>query len=364
MLPGYVDENGSAVLSGWTEGGWDDAVFLKGYQWPFDSRKTEFSSRVDLAVYAAIARGRGAFLDYRRKDEPGRLARLSPEARAYLAKSGAAQDTPFARLWHMNPEAAELFRAHGIDLETELLPVAVCAQHQNGGLCVDAWWRASVPGLFCAGEAAGAFGAYRPGGSALNETQVGSLRAAEWIAARGVPAPAAFAEETLGQIASEIGFLRGAKDAACEDAADTHAYLKRQFSLCAGPVRSVSGMRSLCAWVQKRRGKRFAGDPREAVRLRDALDCAAATLSAMIAQAEHMPAPCGHIVSDAPVAPDMTLPAPDDRFFGYCVETELPPDGEGAHSAVRPVRPLPESGDAWFENVWRDYRDGKIFDIK
>ena len=32
-----------------------DNVFLKGYQWPFDSRKAAGSSRVDLAVQREIA---------------------------------------------------------------------------------------------------------------------------------------------------------------------------------------------------------------------------------------------------------------------------------------------------------------------
>jgi succinate dehydrogenase/fumarate reductase flavoprotein subunit len=69
-----------------------------------------------------------------------------------------------------------------IDLKTEYLEIAVCAQHCNGGVSVDENWESTVNGLYAAGEAAGTFGVYRPGGSALNSTQVGSLRAAEHIA--------------------------------------------------------------------------------------------------------------------------------------------------------------------------------------
>ena len=47
---------------------------------------------------------------------------------------------------------------------------------------MDANWQSEIEGLYVAGEAAGTFGVYRPGGSALNSTQVGSLRAAEHIA--------------------------------------------------------------------------------------------------------------------------------------------------------------------------------------
>ena len=42
------------------------AVFLKGYQWPFDARKAKSgSSRIDLLVQNEIARGRRVFLDFR-----------------------------------------------------------------------------------------------------------------------------------------------------------------------------------------------------------------------------------------------------------------------------------------------------------
>jgi succinate dehydrogenase/fumarate reductase flavoprotein subunit len=49
-------------------------------------------------------------------------------------------------------------------------------------VAVDENWESEIKGLYSAGEAAGTFGVYRPGGSALNSTQVGSLRAAEHIA--------------------------------------------------------------------------------------------------------------------------------------------------------------------------------------
>src|SRR5690625_7085700 len=70
-----------------------------------------------------------------------------------------------------------------VDLEQEMLEVDVCAQHNNGGLVVDAWWQSNLPGFFPVGEAGGAHGGYRPGGSALNSGQVGATRAAQFIAA-------------------------------------------------------------------------------------------------------------------------------------------------------------------------------------
>jgi succinate dehydrogenase/fumarate reductase flavoprotein subunit len=86
----------------------------------------------------------------------------------------------------MNAPAIELYRSRGIDLYSELLEIDMCAQHNNGGFSVDVNYESSsVKNLFISGEAAGVFGIHRPGGSALNSTQVGSLRAAEYISKMG-----------------------------------------------------------------------------------------------------------------------------------------------------------------------------------
>ena len=39
-------------------------IFLKGYQWPFDTRKTEGSSKVDILVAEQIKRGNRVYLDF------------------------------------------------------------------------------------------------------------------------------------------------------------------------------------------------------------------------------------------------------------------------------------------------------------
>ncbi|MBR7098437.1 MAG: FAD-binding protein, partial [Clostridia bacterium] len=159
-------------------------IFLKGYQWPFDTRKVDGSSKVDLLVADEIKKGNRVYLDF--LNNPKGLERgfevLSREAYTYLARSGALFGTPIERLKKMNEGAIELYADHGIDLYNEYLEIAVCAQHCNGGVAVDENWQSDVNGLYVAGEAAGTFGVYRPGGSALNSTQVGSLRAAEHIA--------------------------------------------------------------------------------------------------------------------------------------------------------------------------------------
>ena len=163
-------------------------IFLKGYQWPFDTRKTLGSSKIDLLVAEEIKKGNRVYLDFLNnpKGLENGFDALPKEAYTYLEKSGALFGTPIERLEKMNEGAIELYGEHGIDLYSERLEIAVCAQHCNGGVAVDENWQSNVEGLYVAGEAAGTFGVYRPGGSALNSTQVGSLRAAEHIVKKSI----------------------------------------------------------------------------------------------------------------------------------------------------------------------------------
>lgn len=190
-LPRYlsVDRNGNEreFLREYfsTPGQMLDTMFLKGYQWPFDVRKVGASSRIDLLVHhETVNRKNRVYMDFTREPwglEDG-FSQLGAEAREYLQNSGALIQTPINRLRAMNEKAIGLYARNGIDLYREPLEIAVCAQHCNGGLDVDLNWETSIRGLYAAGEAAGTFGIYRPGGSALNSTQTGSLRAAEHIA--------------------------------------------------------------------------------------------------------------------------------------------------------------------------------------
>ncbi len=161
-------------------------VFLKGYQWPFDSRKIlEGSSVIDLLVYReTVMRGRKVYLDFTKN--PFGLtdidySKLSSEAFAYLNNGGACFGTPIERLLKMNTPAVDFYKGRGRYIEKEYLEIALCAQHNNGGISVDAWWKTKVNGLFAVGECAGTHGITRPGGSALNAGQVGALRAAIYI---------------------------------------------------------------------------------------------------------------------------------------------------------------------------------------
>ena len=69
-------------------------LFLKGYQWPFDSRKVmDGSSVIDLLVYQeCVMKQRRVFLDYRKNPfglQEIEFEKLSAEARKYLENAGA-----------------------------------------------------------------------------------------------------------------------------------------------------------------------------------------------------------------------------------------------------------------------------------
>ena len=227
-------------------------VFLKGYQWPFDPRKVVGgSSLVDILVYIeTVVKGRRVFLDYRSDPADFDFKALSDEARTYLANSKALAATPIKRLEIMNPGAIQLYKDHNIDIRTEPLEIAVCAQHNNGGLAANHWWESvNLKHLFPVGEVNGSHGVYRPGGSALNAGQVGSLRAAEFIAKR------------YGEWTVEQKDVKRAAEAALEE---TLAYLNRcrvskttwkqarsemqaRMTEAAAHIRAPEGLKKACA---------------------------------------------------------------------------------------------------------------------
>ena len=156
------------------DGRLNSMVFLKGYQWPFDVRKVpEGSSIVDLLVHKETSeKGRRVFLDFRSNPQNLDFDALSVEAKDYLERSGALFGTPLERLEKMNPGAISLYRDHNIDLAEEPLEIAVCSQHNNGGLAGDIWYESpNLKHLFPIGEVNGSHGVTRPGGSALNAGQ-------------------------------------------------------------------------------------------------------------------------------------------------------------------------------------------------
>ncbi|MDL2234414.1 FAD-binding protein, partial [Ruminococcaceae bacterium OttesenSCG-928-L11] len=343
-----------------------DRVFLKGYQWPFDVRKVkDGSSIIDILVYMETCKGRRVFLDFR--DNPGKapvdFSLLSDEAREYLEKAGACFGTPLDRLLHMNSPAVDFYRDKGVDLATEPLEIALCAQHNNGGLAVDCWWQTNVSGFFAAGEAAASHGVYRPGGSALNAGQVGSTRCAQYIAARCTGEPETELSAGLtGQIQAAMAMadaVRGENETVqdCWDKAAT------RMSQLGGPIRSREAIATAITEVRRELEDFEAAvkiaDSRhlwKAYRLRDILICQLVYLEAMAEYSSTGGKSRGSALytdmdgeKPYPSLPDTFTFALDDGGRGDQLQ-EVDYQGGQCRFTWRKVRPIPEDDD-FFENV-------------
>ena len=323
-------------------------IFLKGYQWPFDTRKLEGSSKIDLLVASEIKAGRRVYLDF--TANPSGLEKgfdvLPREAYEYLERSGALFGSPIERLEKMNRSAIELYSSHGIDLYSERLEIAVCAQHCNGGVTVDMNWQSDVKGLFAAGEAAGTFGVYRPGGSALNSTQVGALRAAEYIAAHADAgediAPAELELNTIKYGRSNISELR--EEISCE------------MSAVADFDRSTEKMKALCEKVDGLCESFFdlaviedKSRIAELYKLYDMLISVRATLSAMLCSAEKIGTHGSAMV--------------DRHKDATCKEARKTRTlTRGKVSFIEDVSPMPEP-ELWFETLLARQRKKRTEDL-
>ena len=291
-------------------------VFLKGYQWPFDPKKAEKgSSLIDLLVYCeCVEKGRKVFLDYTKNPFPIDFTKLTDEAYEYLSRAGATFGTPIERLQKMNAPAIELYKSKGVDLSNEYLEIALCAQHNNGGIAVDLWWQTSVKGLFAVGECAGTHGIARPGGSALNAGQVGSLRAAQYISKHP---DKLIDEEIFSKLVNTVEIKISS------DTAERIKIAQRRMSDNAAAVRNVEKINM--------------------------------TLITTLAELKSATDPffMDVLLTQGAVLTAMSQPNTDPQKVQ---EVEYV-NGEFKLS-TRDVRPIPED-DAFFENVWRNYRENK-----
>ena len=347
-------------------------LFLKGDQWPFDVRKiADGSSIIDILVYLETCKGRKVYLDYRTNPAGGEFSYddLLPEAREYLTRAGACFGTPIERLAHMNQPAIDFYRDKGVDLYTQPLEIALCAQHNNGGIGIDCWWQTNVKGLFAVGEAAASHGVYRPGGTALNAGQVGSTRAAQYIVARCQgDAPACFDTEAAAAL-TEMAALADACRADTGNVRALWQHAAEEMSRCGAAIRDPAQIRAYGKQVEAQLADFAqtvkAGSRTELAmlyRLRDMLLSQRAYLTAMTDYTAHGGKSRGsalHTDLTGGVKPFGQLP---DTFTFALDETENPlvqelwyEDGV-CRTAWRAPRPIPGDDD-FFENVWRSYRE-------
>lgn len=360
-------------------GAMNSMVFLKGYQWPFDSRKIAGgSSIVDILVFIeTVLKGRRVFLDFRANPEGFCFEELSLEARSYLTNSQALLDTPIMRLQKMNPGAVSLYKDHGIDITCEPLEIAVCAQHNNGGLAGNLWWESiNIKHLFPVGEVNGSHGVYRPGGSALNAGQVGGFRAADYIAARysgctmtpeSFHAAAAVALQELVPLLSQpapTGWLAEREE------------LQHRMSRAAAHIRDKNELAVAVAdaWAQWRR-LTHAGcsgvtqaDLCEALCNRQLCFAHAVYLESIRFAVESGVGSRGSCIVLDPQgvraharldAAQWSFAPENPAFREQVLETIVGGDGQ-VDSRWVPRRPMPES-DVWFETAWAAFRRGEIY---
>jgi len=366
------------------------AIFLKGYQWPFDPRKIGGcgSSLIDVLVHHETSvLGRRVFIDYTRNPAAGgklkefKLSLLSSEARSYLGRCGALLPTPLARLKKMNEPALDLFKRHGIDLSAEPLEIAVGSQHNNGGLKGNIWWETTIQGLFAAGEVMGTHGVYRPGGTALNAGQAGALRAAMFIARRsGGPPPdqTQFLEAAAGQIRSkcewaEKALLSGRNGSTLrEEALDE---IRSRMTDCGSIVRSPDRVRAEIpqAWRLYRRLQDglAAASVAELASAFKCLDLCLTHCLYLEAIGEYLDKggrsrgsflvldpsgrkPCAGLDD----AWRFKLARETDFVSRHIQEVRLEARGRVRKSWVEP-RPIPRDS-GWFETIWNDFRTDRI----
>ena len=381
VLPRFVsvDETGTEreFLSDFFEDPYEalSAVFLKGYQWPFDSRKVmEGSSVVDLLVYReCVLKKRRVYLDYR-KNPFGlpeiEYEKLSDEAYQYLHKAESCFGTPIERLAKMNQPAIDLYMGKGLNIREEMLEIALCAQHNNGGIAVDLWWQTEIPGLFAAGECAGTHGISRPGGSALNAGQVGSLRAAQYISASDrVPEPEEFellAEKTVTKHQKFCEKLLQAPANVDEKIRDSRRRMSDSGAAIRNPEamkRALTQIRAELETLDQDIGVSGKQDLYKAYKLKDQLLTQYAVLTAMADFSETVGATRGSALY---CDENGDLRQGLEELFRFRLETAGTGEkiqqvryADGICTAFwRPVRPLPADED-FFENVWRQYRENK-----
>lgn len=283
-------------------------VFLKGYQWPYNIKNR--SSEIDMLVFAECQKGRRVYLDFTKNPYDIDYKKLIPEAYDYLNKADAAFGTPIERLLKMNAPAVELYRCKGVDLTNEYLEIALCAQHNNGGIAVDMWWQSSVRGLFAVGECAGTHGISRPGGSALNSGQVGALRASQYIAAH--PNTPISDSEFLSLLTDINIFFDG----------DALQNARKRMSECAGAIRDKEKISAALKITLKEL-------ERADFKLKETLLTQAAVMTSILRE--------------------NTDPTK--------VQELIYRDGKFTVT-LRDIRPIPQCND-FFENVWRGYRQNK-----
>ena len=337
-------------------------VFLKGYEWPFDVRKIHGSSYVDLIIYHEnVILGRDVYMDFRR--EPSGLEEgfdcLDEVSYAYLKNSDALIPLPIERLKKMNPGAISLYMDNGIDITKEPLKVAVCAQHNNGGVRIDSDWQTTVKGLYAAGEVAGSLGIFRPGGTALNSCQVGSMRAAQHIVYQSSNKISESFDSILAEAVSEADALIDATRAEKSTLIAMRDHYGARMSQSFAFLRDIPSMETSVKEI-RRDLETFTADNKWSsvfeicflFKNLDILRMQEAIAEAISFTAKKFGSRGSGFVLNGTDFMDRQ-PVPEETSGRSTVVTVC--KNGGIKVDTTPIRPLPDR-DLWFERVWGKYR--------
>ena len=359
------------------------AVFRKGYQWPFDPRRVRNhgSSLIDMLVHRErIDRGRRVFLDFTQNPDGG--ARLGPfslgilhdEPRGYLEKCGATGRTPAERLAQMNQPALDFYLANGIDLRTDRLEIAVCAQHNNGGLAGDIWWESNVDGPV-SGRRGERVARRQTARRRVAERRPGGR--AESRHAHREPA----AQRTADGRRSSRARLQGrprtwsASRAPCSTApagerrsvSDVRREIQLRMSRAGAHIRRIdtareAARRGVAHVPRPRLGCRRVRSPRTAGRLPQPRPLPGSCRLSRRPSAEYLErggrSRGSFLVVDD--AGEWSLNPADAFVDGRILEVSVGRDLEPRTEWVA-IRPIP-AGEEWFETAWKAFRDGTVFD--
>jgi len=282
----------------------------------------------------------------------------------------------------MNPDAIQLYRNNNIDIKVDPLEIAVCAQHNNGGLKGTIWWESNIKHLFPVGEVNGTHGVYRPGGSALNAGQVGSLRAALFISKKydsKAPELNAFKDIIRKQMERTISFTRNTIDSEADPSTITRTReeIQKRMSSHGAIIRNPDTIREACSdgWKLYRQLQK-----RTLVNSPSQLPAAFKNLDLCLTHALYLEAVREYINQNGKsrgsyIIPDSKGQKPCknlDDFWRFQLQTSRDlvakkileiyySEKDDIVTDWVDIRPVPTEP-SWFETNWADFRENRIFE--
>lgn len=255
-------------------------------------------------LVSEAVRGEGAYLRNRDGERfTEELAARDEVARAIDGEIRSGRGPVTLDLRHLDPDKVRtrfprIFatcQRYGIDITRDPVPVSPAAHYLMGGVATDLHGRATVPGLYAAGEVAatGVHGANRLASNSLLEGLVFGARAAEAMMADGAPRPVA-ADGPRAGTATAAG------------PAVSRGHVQRRAWHDLGLIREGGGLRGL---LDELRRLRWPGPPadREGVETRNLVEVASAMAACALFREESRG---GHFRADFPRADDA-------RFRGH-----------------------------------------------